>query len=330
MRMSGSNHLVHVLACSAFLVVNGALCALAQTYPAQTVKIVVPFPAGGGIDIIARVIAPKLSEALGQTVIVENRAGAGGSVAATAVAKAPSDGYTVLLGTGSTHGTNAVVYSKLGYDPGRDFAPVVPVATSPLMLVTHPSVPAKSVKELIELARSKPDELKYSSFGTGGLNHLAGELFSAMANIKTTHVPYRGTAPAMNDLIAGQVQYSFESVQASIGHIQAGTIRLLAAAGEGRASLLPDAPTVAESGVPGFAAVSWSGIFAPAGTPKPIVQLLNSKMNPILASPEVKASLAKLGVETLGGSPEKLAGMVESEIRKWTDIARERNIRIEP
>jgi tripartite-type tricarboxylate transporter receptor subunit TctC len=328
--MFRSSHPVRVLACSAALLLGAALHALAQTYPAQTVKIVVPFPAGGGIDMIARVIAPKLSEALGQSVIVENRAGAGGSLAATAVAKAPADGYTVLLGTGSTHGTNAVVYSKLGYDPTRDFAPIVPVATSPLMLVTHPSVPAKSVKELIELARSKPDELKYSSFGTGGLNHLAGELFSARAQIKTIHVPYRGTAPAMNDLIAGQVQYSFESVQASIAHIQAGTIRLLAAAGDERATLLPDAPTVSESGVPGFAAISWSGIFAPAGTPKQVVELLNGKMNPILASPEVKASLAKLGVDTLGGSPDKLAGMVEAEIRKWTDIARERNIRIEP
>ena len=232
-----------VLACVAFLAVGGTVSTLAQTYPAQTVKIVVPFPAGGGI-IIARVIAPKLSEALGQSVIVENRAGAGGSVAATAVAKAPPDGYTVLLGTGSTHGTNAVVYPKLSYDPIRDFVPIVPVGTSPLVLVTHPSVPAKSVQELIDLARSKPGELRYSSFGTGGLNHLAGELFNAMAKIKTIHVPYRGSAPAMNDLVGGQVDYSFESVQAAIGQIRAGTIRLLAASGEGRASVLPDAPTV--------------------------------------------------------------------------------------
>ena len=293
-------------------------------------KIVVPFPAGGGIDIIARVIAPKLSEALGQSVIVENRAGAGGSVAATAVAKAPPDGYTVLLGTGSTHGTNAVVYTKLAYDPTRDFVPVVPVGTSPLVLVTHPSVAAKSVQELIELARSKPDELRYSSFGTGGLNHLAGELFNAMARIRTVHVPYRGSAPAVNDLVAGQVHYSLESIQAIIGQVHAGTVRLLATSGKQRTAVLPDAPTVSESGLTGFAAVSWNGIFAPAGTPSSVAQLLNSKMNPILADPEVKASLAKLGVDTLGGSPEKLAAMVQSEIRKWTDIARERNIRIDP
>jgi tripartite-type tricarboxylate transporter receptor subunit TctC len=290
----------------------------------------VPWAPGGSTDVLARLIGIKMSESWGQPAVVENKPGASGNIGSELVAKAPPDGYTLLLGSVSTHAMNPFLMASMPFKGVDDFTTIALAAYVTNVLVTHPSVPAKSVKELIELARSKPDELKYSSFGTGGLNHLAGELFSAMANIKTTHVPYRGTAPAMNDLIAGQVQYSFESVQASIGHIQVGTIRLLAAAGEGRASLLPDAPTVAESGVPGFAAVSWSGIFAPAGTPKPIVQLLNSKMNPILASPEVKASLAKLGVETLGGSPEKLAGMVESEIRKWTDIARERNIRIEP
>ena len=330
MRILRSSHLLGVFACGAFLAVGGTLPAIAQTYPNQTVKVVVPFPAGGGIDIIARVIVPKLSEALGQSVIVENRAGAGGAVAAAAVAKASPDGYTLLLGTGSTHGTNFVVSPKLGYDPVRDFVTIVPVGTSPLVLVTHPSVQAKSVEELIALARAKPDELRYASFGTGGYNHLAGELFNAMAKIKTIHVPYRGSAPAVNDLIGGQVHYSLESIQAAIGQIRAGTLRLLAVSGEKRSVALPETPTVSEAGVPGFVAVTWNGIFAPAGTPNSVVQLVNSKLNPILADPEVKAALLKLGVETLGGSPEMLAAMVQSEIRKWTDLARERNIRIDP
>ena len=329
MRVLRASHLLGVVVCGVFLAAGGTLPAIAQTYPNQTVKVVVPFPAGGGIDIIARVIVPKLSEALGQSVIVENRAGAGGAVAAAAVAKAAPDGYTLLLGTGSTHGTNFVVSPKLGYDPVRDFVTIVPVGTSPLVLITHPSVPAKSVEELIALARAKPDELRYASFGTGGYNHLAGELFNAMAKIKTIHVPYRGSAPALNDLISGQVHYSLESIQAAIGQIQAGTIRLLAVSGEKRSVALPDTPTVSEAGLPGYAAATWNGIFAPAGTPNSVVQLVNSKLNPILADPEVKAALLKLGVETLGGTPEMLAAMVQSDIRKWTEIARERNIRID-
>jgi tripartite-type tricarboxylate transporter receptor subunit TctC len=311
------------------LAIAGTLPAEAQAYPRQTVKIVVPFPAGGGIDVIARIVGPKLSEALGQPVIVENRAGAGGAIGATAVAKAPADGYTLLFGTGSTHGTNAVVYTKLPYDPMRDFAPVVLVGSSPLVLVVNPSLPPRSVNELIEFARAKPGELSYGSFGTGSINHLAGELFNSMANIKTNHIPYRGSAPALTDLIGGRIHYTFDGVQTSIGFIRAGTLRLLAVTAPQRTALIPDAPTVAESGVSGFDAILWNGFFAPANTPKPVVDLLNSKMNDVLSSPDVKEAFGKLGIEPMGGKPDALAKRVETELRKWTEIAREKNISID-
>jgi len=319
-----------VLALGALLSAVSAASAQAPNYPTQTVKIVVPFAAGGGIDVIARLVAPKLGEALGQTVIVENRGGAGGALGATAVAKAPPDGYTILFGTGSTHGTNAVVYSRLAYDPMRDFEPVVLVGSSPLVLVVNPALPAKSVKELIALAQGKPGELSYGSFGTGSINHLAGEQFNAMAGIEANHVPYRGSAPALQDLIGGRIHYTFDGVQTSIGFIRAGTLRLLGVTAPERTPLLPDAPTVAEAGLPGFDAMLWNGFFVPAGTPKSIVDLLNSKTNAILADPQVKEAFEKLGIEAMGGAPSVLAGRVQAEIRKWTEIARAKNIRVDP
>jgi tripartite-type tricarboxylate transporter receptor subunit TctC len=321
---------IHVLICGVcLLVIGNSLPANAQTYPSQTIKIVVPFPAGGGIDVIARIVGPKLSEALGQPVIIENRAGAGGMIGASAVAKAPADGYTLLFGTGSTHGTNAVVYAKLPYDPVRDFEPVILVGSSPLVLVVNPSLPAKSVRELIDLARAKPGEFSYGSFGTGSINHLAGELFNSLADIKTNHIPYRGSAPALTDLVGGRIHYTFDGVQTSIGFIRAGTLRLLGVTAPQRTPLLPDAPTVAEAGVGGFDAILWNGFFAPANTPKPVIELLNSKMNAVLADPSVREAFAKLGIEAMGGSPDVLVKRVEGELRKWAHIAREKNIRVD-
>jgi tripartite-type tricarboxylate transporter receptor subunit TctC len=320
---------VLVVALGAILLAFSGPATQAQTYPNQTVKIVVPFAAGGGIDVIARIVAPKLGEALGQTVIVENRGGAGGALGATAVAKAPPDGYTLLFGTGSTHGTNAAVYSRLGYDPVRDFEPVVLVGSSPLVLVVNPALPARSVRELIALAQEKPGELSYGSFGTGSINHLAGEQFNAMAAIRTAHVPYRGAAPALQDLIGGRIHFTFDGVQTSIGFIRAGTLRLLGVTAPQRTPLLPDAPTISESGVPGFDAMLWNGFFVPAGTPKPIVDLLNGKMNGVLADAQVKDAFERLGIEPMGGAPSVLAGRVQSETRKWIDIAREKKIQVE-
>jgi tripartite-type tricarboxylate transporter receptor subunit TctC len=311
------------------LAIGGALPAKAQDYPNQTVKIVVPFVAGGGVDVVARIIAPRLSEELGQSVIIENRGGAGGMLGAAAVAQSPPDGYTFLLGTGSTHGTNSSVYPKLSYDPVRDFAPVALVTTSPLVLIVPPSLPAKSVSELIALARSKPGELSFGSYGTGSINHLGGELFNAMAKIQTNHIPYRGAAPAMTDLIAGRLHYTFDGVATSLGYAKAGTIRLLGVAAPHRSPVLPDQPTISESGLPGFDTMVWFGLFAPAGTPKAIVETMNRKTNAVLALPGVKEGFAKLGIEGVGGPPEVLAAKVQSEIQKWANIVRERGIRVD-
>jgi tripartite-type tricarboxylate transporter receptor subunit TctC len=303
--------------------------APAQDYPNQTVKIVVPFVAGGGVDVVARIVAPRLSEELGQSVIIENRGGAGGALGAAAVAQAPADGYTLLMGTGSTHGTNSNVYARLSYDPVRDFVPVVLLSSSPLLLIVPQASPAKSVGELIALGRGRPGGLSFASYGTGSINHLGAELFNSMAKIQANHVPYRGSAPAMTDLIAGRIDYMFDGVSTSLGYLQSGTIRVLGVAGPNRSPVLPDLPTISEAGLPGYDTMVWFGLFAPAGTPKPIVTLLNSKANAVLASPRVKEGLEKLGVEPVGGGADVLAGKVQSELSKWATIVREKNIRLE-
>ncbi len=313
----------------AALTVASALPARAQTYPSQPVKIVVPFVAGGGVDQVARIIAPKLSEVLGQPVVIENRGGAGASLGAAAVASAPPDGYTFLLGTGSTHGTNSSVYPKLSYDPVRDFVPTVQVTTSPLVLIVPPGLPAKSVEELIELGRSKPGELSFASYGTGSINHLAGELFNAMAKIKASHIPYRGAAPALTDLMAGRIQYTFDGVATSLGYAQAGNIRILGTAGPKRSPVIPDTPTITEKALPGFETVVWFGLFAPAKTPASVVELINRKTNEVLAMPSIQESFTKLGIEGVGGTPDALAARVRTEMDKWAKLVREQNLRFE-
>jgi tripartite-type tricarboxylate transporter receptor subunit TctC len=303
--------------------------APAQDYPNQTVKIVVPFVAGGGVDVVARIVAPRLGEELGQSVIIENRGGAGGALGAAAVAQAPADGYTLLIGTGSTHGTNSNVYARLSYDPVRDFVPVVLLTSSPLLLIVPQASPAKSVGDLIALGRGRPGGLSFASYGTGSINHLGAELFNSMAKIEANHVPYRGSAPAMTDLIAGRIDYMFDGVSTSLGYLQSGTIRVLGVAGLNRSPVLPDLPTISEAGLPGYDTMVWFGLFAPAGTPKPIVETVNRKTNAVLASPRVKEGLEKLGIEPVGGGADVLAGKVQSELSKWATIVREKNIRLE-
>jgi tripartite-type tricarboxylate transporter receptor subunit TctC len=303
--------------------------ANAEDYPNQTLKIVVPFVAGGGVDGVARIVAPKLGEELGQSVIIENRGGAGGMLGAAAVAQSPPDGYTLLLGTGSTHGTNSNVYPRLPYDPVRDFVPIVLVSSSPLILIVPPSLPAKSVGELIALARSRPGELSFGSYGTGSINHLGAELFNSMAGIAANHVPYRGSAPMITDLIAGRLHYAFDGVSTSLGYVEAGTVRMLGVAAPGRSPVLPDRPTIAESGLPGFDTMVWFGLFAPARTPKAVIDLVNRKTNSALAAPRVREALAKLGIEPVGGGPEVLASKVQTELQKWATIVREKNIRLD-
>jgi len=303
--------------------------AQAQDYPNQTVKLVVPFVAGGGVDVVARIVAPRLAEQLGQSVIIENRGGAGGMLGAAAVAQAPPDGYTLLFGTGSTHGTNSNVYARLPYDPVRDFVPVVLVSTSPLLLIVPAASPAKSVGEFIALARSRPGQLSFGSYGTGSINHLGAELFNSMAKIEASHVPYRGSAPMLTDMIGGRLDYALDGVSTSLGYIEAGTVRLHGVAGPNRSPVLPDRPTVAESGLPGFDTMVWFGLFAPAGTPKPSVDVINAKTNAVLALPQVKQSFAKLGIEPAAGGPQILADKVQSELAKWATLVREKNIRLE-
>ncbi len=311
------------------LLVAGAGAAPAQNYPSQTIKIVVPFPPGGGVDVVARVIAPRLSELLGQSVIVENRGGAGGSLGATMVAQSLKDGYTLLLGTGSTHGTNPNVYTKLPYDPVRDFAPVALITEAPLVLVANNDVPVKTVGDLIALAKAKPGGLSFGSYGIGSSNHLVAELFNSMAGIEANHIPYRGSAPMMTDLIGGRIHYAFDGVATTLGYIRANTVRMLGVSTGKRSPVLPDDPAIAETAVPGFDASVWFALFAPAGTPKAAVELLNSKVNAALAPPEVRENFLKMGNVPVGGSPDVLAAKVQAELQKWTTIVRDKNIRIE-
>lgn len=306
-----------------------SLPASAQNYPGQPIKLVVPFPAGGGVDLVARIIAAPLSQQLGQPVIVENRSGAGGAVGAVSVAQAQPDGYTLLIGANSTHGTNPSVQTKQSYDPVRDFAPVVLVSTSPLFLLAANALPAASAEELIALARRSPGKLNFGSYGNGSITHLTAELFNSMAGIQTNHVPYRGSAPALTDLVAGRIDFAFDGVSA-LGYVKAGSLRALATAGAKRTPSVLDRPAIAEAAVPGFDISLWFGVFAPAATPRVAVDLLNGKTNTVLAEPPVRQAIEKIGMEPAGGDPAVLARRVETELRRWSTLAREKNIRVDP
>jgi len=311
----------------ALLLVAFALPVFAQSYPSQSIKLLVAFPAGGGADAAARILAAGLSEQLGQSVVVENVTGAGGTIGTSRAAHAAPDGYTLLVGTPSTHGSNVAVYPRLDYDPVRDFAPVMLIGTSPFMLLASPSFEAKSVQDLLGAAKAKPGQINYASYGNGSINHLAGELFVSLAGIDVTHVPYRGSAPAMTDLIAGRVQYTFDG-PAALGQVKGGKVNLLAVTSRQRWSAFPDVPTVAESGVPGFDVVTWFGLFAPAATPKPIVDLLNVKANAAIRTQAARDGFAQLSLDPAGGAPDALARQVRGEIDKWVDVARKRNIKL--
>ena len=306
-----------------------AAAAHAQQYPAQPIKMIVPFPVGGGADIAARVVATHLATTLGQGVVVENYGGAGGTIGTAKAAQAPADGYTIFVGTPSTHGTNVAVLANLPYDPIRDFSPIGLIGTSPFLLIAHPSVPASSAKELIALAKSKPGEFTYASFGNGSINHLGAELFNSMASIEVRHIPYRGGAPALADLIGGRTTYTFDGT-ASLPAIRAGQVKLLAVGSAERWHVFPEALTVAESALPGFELSTWYGLFAPAKTSPAVIQLLNAKLNEVLKLPQAKESFAKMGFDPAGGPPEVLTKKVQNEVSKWVDVARKKNIKVEP
>ena len=299
------------------------LALLACPAMAQSVRFVVGFTPGGPSDILARLLGAKLTETLGQPVIVENRPGAGGNLAAEAVAKSAPDGNTWLLGNNSILATNAALYSHLGYDPVKDFAPVALVAIQPNILVVHPSVPARSVTELIAYAKAHPGQLNYASTGAGVAAHLSAELFKAMAGVDMVHVPYKGAQPALTDVIAGQCQLMFATSASVIPYIKAGRLRALAVTTASRSPSLPDLPTVAEAGVPGFESITWHGVVVPIATPAATVERLNRAINAALAQRDLLERLNGLGAEVAPGTPQDFATYIAREIPKWTKVVKD-------
>jgi len=301
--------------------------AQSQQYPTKPVRIIAPFAPGGGTDFIARLIAQKLTERLGQQVIVENKPGAGGNLGAEFAVKSAPDGYTLLLVAGS-YTVNPSLY-KLSFDPVNDITPIVQLSQGPFVVAVHPSVPANNLKELIELARRQPDKLSYASAGSGSITHLASELFLDMAKIKIVHIPYKGTGPALNDTIAGSTQLIFGSVSTTLQFIKSGRLRGLAVTTPRRISALPDLPTVAEAGVPGYEVVLWHGLVAPKGVPRPIVDRLNREANEVLKAKEMEDLLATDGVAPAGGTSEKFRAVIKADIERWRGVVKQANIKVD-
>ena len=289
----------------------------ASDYPSRPIRFVIPYTPAGSADIFARVISPKMTEALGQQVVVDNRGGSSGIIGTEIAARAPADGYTLLMGITANMTINPSLYAKLPYDPVRDFTPITLVATAPYALVTPPSLPARSVKELLALAKAKPGELAFSSDGNGSIGHLGGELFASMADVKLLHVPYKTTAQIFADLMSGQVQLMFLGAVSSQPHVKSGKLRALAVSSSKRFALMPDTPTVAEAGVPGFELTGWYGVYVPAGTPRPIVNRLHGDIVRVLNQPDVRERLSGMGAELVGNTPEQFAAFMQSEIAKW-------------
>ena len=301
--------------------------AQSQQYPTKPVRIIAPFAPGGGTDFIARLIAQKLTERLGQQVIVENKPGAGGNLGAEFAVKSAPDGYTLLLVAGS-YTVNPSLY-KLSFDPVNDITPLIQLSQGPFVVAVHPSVPANTLKELIELARRQPDKLSYASAGSGSITHLASELFLDMAKIKIVHIPYKGTGPALNDTIAGSTQLIFGSVSTTLQFIKSGRLRGLAVTTPRRISALPDLPTVAQAGVPGYEVVLWHGLVAPKGVPRPIVDRLNRDANEVLKAKEMEELLATDGVAPAGGTPEQFRAVIKADIERWRGVVKQANIKVD-
>ena len=300
-----------------------ALQAAAQTYPAKPVHVIVPFPPGGAADLLTRALGKKLTEAWGQAVVPDNRPGAGGNIGAEAAAKAAPDGYTLFMAAVTTHAVSMSLYSKLGYDLEKDLAPVSLVANVPHILVAHPSVPAKNLMEVIAWLKAQGGKVNFASQGNGTLSHLEYELMKSMGGFSANHIPYKGSAPAMTDLLAGTVTLFFDSIPSSLPQVRAGKLRGIAVASSRRSPVLPDLPTVAEGGLTGFAADSWFGIMVPAGTPKDIIARLNAEVIKALDSAEVKDIITKQGGEVRGSSPEGMAAQISSDREKWGKVVRD-------
>lgn len=308
-----------LLACG-FLGLGGA--ALSQGYPNKPIRMIVPFPPSAGVDVVTRLVAPPLSERLGQNIVVDNRSGAGGTIGAELAAKSPADGYTLLV-ISTSHAFNVSLYKKLPYDMVRDFAPVTLVADTPNILVVNASLPVASVKEFIALAKAKPREINFASAGVGVSSHVAGELFRYMAQVRLVHVPYKGSGAALVALLGGEVQAAFFSVPSTLPHMKSGRLRALGIGSARRFEMLPDLPTIAEAGVPGYDATTWYGVLAPAGTPRAVVQILNREIVQIVQSPGVRKSLLSQGAEPRPSTPEAFAAHLKAEIAKYARLAKE-------
>ncbi|HEV7801447.1 MAG TPA: tripartite tricarboxylate transporter substrate binding protein [Burkholderiales bacterium] len=301
--------------------------AFAQTYPSKSIRLISPFAPGGGTDITARAIAPKLSSAFGQQVIVDNRGGAGGMVGVEIASKAPPDGYTIVIGTIGNIAVNPSLYSKMPYDPQKDLVPIGQVANALNVLVVHPSLPAKTVKEFIAIAKQRPGQLNFGSSGPGATDHLAGEVFNVMAGVKMVHIPYKGGAPAMLDLVAGQVEIVFSTMATAIGAIQGNRIRAIAMTGNQRYERMPQIPTIAEGGLKGFEVNNWYGFFAPAGTPKEIVTRLHAETAKALAMADTKTRLLDAGIIATSSTPDVFNAYIQAETKKWAKVVKDANIK---
>ncbi len=311
------------------LIAAAAACALlpglaaAQAFPSKPITIIVPFAAGGTTDILARIIAQGMGAELGQSVVVDNRAGAGGNIGGQVAARAPADGYTLFMGTVGTHAINAALYRKMPFDPVKDFAPLTRVANVPNLLVANPAQPFKTVQELIAYAKANPGKINFGSSGSGSSIHLSGELFKSMAKVDMQHVPYKGSAPAVTDLLGNQIAIMFDNMPSAIQHVRSGKLRAIAVTTARRSPELPDVPTIAESGVPGYEATSWFGMFAPAATPAPVVAQLNATIVKVLAQPDIRKKLAEQGAEAAGETPAQFADFIQKESVKWGKVVRE-------
>jgi len=303
--------------------------AHAQAWPTKPIKWVVPFAPGGTTDILARTIGDKLAIALGQPVIIENKPGAGGGVGADYTAKAPADGYTIMGGTISTHAINASLYKSLPYDPVKDFAPITLIARVPNMLVVNPDVPAKNVAELIALMKASPAKYTFASSGNGTSQHLSGELFKTMAGVEMQHIPYKGSPPALQDVVGGQVTMTFDNITTAWPLAKGGKLRALAVTTAKRSSVAPEVPTLAESGLAGYEVGSWQGVFAPAGTPPEIVKRLNAEIVKIIRMPDVNEKLTALGAEPVGNTPEEFGALVRAEVGKWADVVKKSGAKVD-
>ena len=307
------------LACS-------SVAAAAQTYPSRPLRIVLGFPAGGGVDLVARILAPKVAEGLGQPVIVDNRPGASGLIGTEVAAKAAPDGHTLFLGTTGNLSINQTLFAHLKFDIARAFDPVTQMSSVPFLLYLHPALAPKTVSELVALARARPGSLHYYSSGNGGLPHLAGELFNSVAGVKTVHVPYKGAAPGMTDLIAGQVQFGFGAAAVGLAHFKAGRLRVLATSGPKRLAFLPDVPAMNEA-LPGFEVVNWYGLVVPAGTARAIIGRLHAEFTQAMKQPDLAEKLAAQGMEPVGSSPEAFGAFIKAESAKWARVIKTANIR---